>query len=71
MDDNGVTPQGTYRTLLNVDPGKNTEKGVMEMTNLLSDPSGKMGGEVLPPIDQPGMKRIETADLLNITLHQV
>ncbi|XP_033741695.1 transient receptor potential cation channel subfamily A member 1 homolog [Pecten maximus] len=56
---------GQYRTLLSVEPTSNTDKGVVEMTGLLSNPASEGREEPIPPI-----KRSESGELLNFTLHQ-
>lgn len=57
---------GQYRTLLNVNPPtSDTDKGVVEMTGLLSNPVNGTQDDPQAPI-----KRSESSELLNFTLHQ-
>lgn len=58
--------EGSYRTLVSVTPPDDEEKksNGVEMKNLLEE-------DEEPQVKPSGMKRSETADLLNLTLHQV
>jgi hypothetical protein len=58
--------EGSYRTLVSVNGTEDDEKksNGVEMKNLLEDDDE-------PQVHPSGMKRSETADLLNLTLHQV
>lgn len=64
--------EGHFRTLLDVSGGGDNNKRDMEMSNLINE-----GGDAPPPLEPPGevpapaMKRVESSELLNLTLHQV
>lgn len=57
--------EGSYRTLVSVTPPEDEEKksNGVEMKNLLEE-------DEEPQVKPSGMKRSDTADLLNLTLHQ-
>lgn len=58
--------EGSFRTLVSVNGTDEEEKksNGVEMKNLLEDDDE-------PQVQPSGMKRSDTADLLNLTLHQV
>ena len=57
-----LTSEGSYRRASG-DP----REGLMELTNLVAHPGAGLGD--LPQL--PGMKKDDTAEALNLTLHQV
>ncbi|KAJ8315243.1 hypothetical protein KUTeg_007393 [Tegillarca granosa] len=69
MDDLNSGSEGRFKTLLDVSGGGDKKRD-MEMSNLLNEGGDLPSPEAQGDVPAPAMKRVESSELLNLTLHQ-